>query len=121
MSAHDETVAQVQVLPPDKKKILKLWKIAGYMALITILEFIIAFTVPFPEYKTLRIVIFVLMTIWKAYYIVSEFMHLGHEVNPLVYSILLPLVFLVWLILALIMEAQSVYEYIDSLWVNILQ
>lgn len=116
MSGHDEMSPQVQVLPPDRKKILKLWKIAGILAIVTAIEFVFAFTM---DRGTALITIFVVLTLVKAYFIVSEFMHLGHEVNPLVNSIILPLMFLCWLILALLMEAQAVYDIIQRFWVDI--
>ena len=107
MGHHQEI--QVQVQPVDKEKIKKIWTVAGYMALITIAEFIVAFTLPH-EYKWLRISIFVLMTIVKAFYIVAEFMHLRHEVKTLIWSIIIPLTFVVWLIIALLYEGGSVME-----------
>lgn len=107
MGHHHEI--QVQVQPVDKEKIKKIWTVAGIMALITILEFVVAFTLPH-EYKWLRISIFVGMTIVKAFYIVAEFMHLRHEVKTLIWSIILPLTFVVWLIIALLYEGGSVME-----------
>jgi len=44
--AHHAHEPQVTVLPPDKAKIKKLWTVALYLLLITIVEFIIAFSVP---------------------------------------------------------------------------
>ncbi len=44
MASHSEEVA-VNVIPPDKAKIAKLWKTAGILLVITIIEFIIAFTI----------------------------------------------------------------------------
>jgi len=105
--AHDEV--QVHVLPVDKAKVKKIWTVASIMAIITALEFLIAFTLPH-EYKWLRIVIFVGMTILKAFYIVAEFMHLRHEVKTLIWTIILPLIFVVWLITVLIYEGGSVME-----------
>jgi cytochrome c oxidase subunit 4 len=47
----------------------------------------------------------------KAFYIVSEFMHLGHEVKGLIYSVILPMIFIVWLIVALVnLEGGSVKD-----------
>ena len=42
------------------------------------------------------IVVFIALTIVKAYYIVSEFMHLGHEKKSLKMSIVLPMLFVVF-------------------------
>ena len=52
--------------------------------------------------------IFIGMTIIKAYYIVSVFMHMKYEVKALVWSILLPMIFVIWLIVALLIESGSV-------------
>ncbi|MEM6360229.1 MAG: cytochrome C oxidase subunit IV family protein [Bacteroidota bacterium] len=104
-----EETTHVQPQPVDKAKIKKIWVTAGYMAAITILEFVIAFTVPL-EMAMTRVSIFVLMTIVKAFYIVAEFMHLKYEVKVLVWSILIPTVFIVWMLIAFIYEGAAIYE-----------
>jgi cytochrome c oxidase subunit 4 len=101
--AHHSHEPEVVVLPPDKAKIALLWKTAGILLVITIFEFIIAFTVPH-EYHNLRVAIFVGMTIVKAGYIVLEFMHLRYEVKVLFWSILIPMVFVVWMLVAFVYE-----------------
>lgn len=103
-----EQATSVTVIPTDKKKILNIWKVALYMLVITAIEYVFAFTM---EAGMLRTVIFVSLTILKAYYIVSEFMHLGHEVKGLIMSILLPMIFIVWLIVALVnLEGAAVKD-----------
>ncbi|MEM7106757.1 MAG: cytochrome C oxidase subunit IV family protein [Bacteroidota bacterium] len=104
-----EETTHVQPQPVDKAKIKKIWVTAGYMAAITILEFVIAFTVPL-EMAMTRVSIFVLMTIVKAFYIVAEFMHLKYEVKVLVWSILIPTVFIIWMLIAFIYEGAAIYE-----------
>ena len=94
-----EQATTVTVIPADRKKILGIWKIALYMFLITAVEYVFAFTM---DAGTLRNVIFVTLTILKAFYIVSEFMHLGHEVKGLIYSVILPMIYILWLIVALV-------------------
>jgi len=102
----EEQISTVQVIPPNKEKIRKLWKIAGILGLVTGIEFLIAFTVgPGP----LKVSVFVGLTIVKAFYIVSEFMHLGHEEKSLIWSILLPLIFVVWLIIALLVQGDAIF------------
>jgi cytochrome c oxidase subunit IV len=101
MSSHENFV-EPEVIPVDKNKILKIWKVAGILALVTGVEFIIAFTL---HDKWTKIVIFIVLTLVKAYYIVSEFMHLGHERKALINSIILPLVLLFWLITVFLMES----------------
>ncbi|MBU1823007.1 MAG: cytochrome C oxidase subunit IV family protein, partial [Bacteroidetes bacterium] len=54
--------------------------------------------------------LFVGLTIVKAFYIVGEFMHLKHEVKSLIWSILIPCIFVVWLLLALMLEGGSIFS-----------
>ena len=103
-----EQATTVNVIPADRKKILNIWKVALYMFVITAIEYVFAFTM---DAGMLRTVIFVSLTILKAYYIVSEFMHLGHEVKGLIMSILLPMIFIIWLIVALVnLEGAAVKD-----------
>ncbi|MFW5759438.1 MAG: cytochrome C oxidase subunit IV family protein [Cyclobacteriaceae bacterium] len=85
-----------------------IWRTFWILAIITALEFVVAFTLPH-EYKELRIAIFIGMTIVKAFYIVSEFMHLKHETKSLIWSIMIPMIFVVWLIIALLVEGGSIF------------
>ncbi len=98
---------QVTVLPPDKAKIKKLWTVAGILGAITALEFAVAFTMGHGPLKT---AIFVAMTIVKAAYIVGEFMHLRYEVKILLWSILIPMIFVVWMLVAFVYEGMKFSE-----------
>src|SRR6478752_3287512 len=98
---------QVTVLPPDKEKIKLLWKTAGILLVITVFEFIVAFTLHAGPLKTS---IFVVMTIVKAAYIVGEFMHLKHEAKVLIWSILIPMVFVVWMLVAFVYEGMAIFN-----------
>src|SRR5690242_1278539 len=101
--AHSEETVHINVLPPDTKKIKKLWMTALILLIITIVEFIVAFTVPH-HLKDLRVWTFILMTIVKAAYIVGEFMHLRYEAKVLLWSILIPMVFVIWMLVAFVYE-----------------
>jgi len=105
--SHHAHEAEVVVLPPNKEKIRHLWKVAGILLLITIFEFIIAFSMPHGVAKT---AIFVLMTIVKAAYIVGEFMHLRYEAKLLLWSILIPIVFIVWMLVAFLYEGMKMSD-----------
>jgi cytochrome c oxidase subunit IV len=59
--------------------------------------------------STLRVAIFSGMTIVKAFYIVGEFMHLKHEVKTLIWMVLIPTLFVVWLLAALMFEGGHLY------------
>ncbi|NOS93828.1 MAG: cytochrome C oxidase subunit IV family protein [Cyclobacteriaceae bacterium] len=99
--AHTSHEPEVVVLPPDKAKIKKLWTVAAILGAITLVEFIVAFTVPHGFFKTS---VFVIMTIVKAGYIVGEFMHLKYEAKVLFWSVLIPIIFIVWMLIAFLYE-----------------
>jgi cytochrome c oxidase subunit IV len=91
--------------PPANTKLI--WRTFIILCVITAFEFLIAFTMPA---NGLRIAIFVGMTIVKAFYIVAEFMHLKHEVKSLIWAILLPIIFVIWLLIALMYEGGSIFQ-----------
>lgn len=68
---------------------------------LTALEFLIAFTMGAGVART---IIFLVLTIFKAYYIVAYFMHLKFERLTMMYSIVLPFFFVVYLIILLLLE-----------------
>ncbi|MEJ0056043.1 MAG: cytochrome C oxidase subunit IV family protein, partial [Bacteroidota bacterium] len=103
MSHHHEP--EIKVLPPDTAKIKKLWMTALYLLLITMVEFIFAFTMDHGPTKTF---IFVSLTIVKAGYIVGEFMHLRYEVKVLFWSVLLPMIFIGWMLVAFVYEGTKI-------------
>ncbi|MEL6842749.1 MAG: cytochrome C oxidase subunit IV family protein [Bacteroidota bacterium] len=83
---------------------------------LTAFEFLIAFTKAFyPGWfgvseatsKAIVVSTFIVLTIFKAFYIVAEFMHLRHEVKRLAFVILIPFIFIIWLIIGLIWEGGS--------------
>jgi len=103
-----EQASNIVVQPASKEKIRGIWKVALYLAIITAIEYVFAFTM---AKGMLLNAIFVSLTIVKAFYIVSEFMHLGHEVKGLIYSIILPMMFIIWLIVSLVnIEGSAVKD-----------
>ena len=83
---------------------------------LTAFEFLIAFTKAFymewfglsrGTVQAIVVSTFIVLTIFKAFYIVAEFMHLKHEVKRLGFIILIPFIFIVWLIIGLIYEGGS--------------
>ena len=106
--AHHSHEPQITVLPPDKEKIKKLWTVAGILGAITAVEFIVAFTMTHGAMKT---TIFVVMTIIKAAYIEGEFMHLKYESKVLLWSILIPLGFVVWMLVAFVYEGMKIVHF----------
>ncbi|GGF18540.1 cytochrome C oxidase subunit IV family protein [Echinicola rosea] len=107
MSSHGNN-STLEVLPRNKEKIKKIWKTAGILLAITAVEFLLAFTM---ERGMLLFAIFIGLTLVKAAYIMMEFMHLKDESKTLFWSIMLPLIFLVWLLIALFKEGAEIFMY----------
>jgi cytochrome c oxidase subunit IV len=106
--AHDTHSAEEQPIAPAQTKAI--WRTFWILLAITALEFLIAFQVS-PEHKLTKAGIFIVMTIVKAFYIIGEFMHLKHEVKSLIWTILVPVLFVVWLIIALVYEGGLLYQW----------
>ena len=102
---HDEHFTSTKVIPKDAAKIAKIWKTAGILAAVTAVEFVAAFTMPRGHALT---ALFVILTFVKTFYIVGEFMHLKYEVKTLIWSIVIPTLFIVWLIVALLVEGNAI-------------
>jgi cytochrome c oxidase subunit IV len=90
----------------EKSHVALIWRVFWILFIVTALELAVAFSLPH-EWQTLRISIFMGMTLIKAYYIVSEFMHLRYELKSLIWSILIPTIFIIWLVVALLIEGGT--------------
>jgi cytochrome c oxidase subunit IV len=84
-----------------------IWKTFWILVVLTVIEFIIVSVMPANH---MRVAIFAGMTIVKAFFIVGEFMHLKHEVKSLIWMITIPVIFVAWLLLALMYEGGNLYN-----------
>ncbi|GAB2522257.1 cytochrome C oxidase subunit IV family protein [Spirosoma aerophilum] len=105
MSDHSHGTHEVGEIPPANTGLI--WRTFFILSAITAVEFTLAY---FMKAGGFRTSIFVLMTLVKAFYIVGEFMHLKHEVKSLIWAIVIPVVFIFWLLTALLMEGGSIFE-----------
>jgi cytochrome c oxidase subunit IV len=113
MSA-EHTVVAGQFIPENDPHAVAhrktIWNTFYILLAITAFEFVIAFAKgPMGLGKWLVITIFVTLTLVKAFYIVAEFMHLKYEVKGLIMSIVIPIVFIIWLIVALLTEGAHIF------------
>lgn len=54
----------------------------------------------------LYMLVMIAMSLYKAFFIIFQFMHMGHEVRGLKYSVLFPMVLLIWAIIAFFQEGS---------------
>ncbi len=103
MASINTEMTESGIPKPQTKRI---WQVFFILLGVTALEFIIALGFDWPQ--GIKAFIFIAMTIVKAFYIVAEFMHLKQEVKVLIWSIILPMLFVTWLLLALLLEGGNI-------------
>ncbi|WP_207426573.1 cytochrome C oxidase subunit IV family protein [Pedobacter sp. SYSU D00535] len=103
-NGHDEHASM------SKKKI---WQVFFYLLGITALEFFIALVV-IPKFGMSQGVanfIYIVLTLWKAFYIVAYFMHLKFEKYAFISSIVVSLVFIVYFIVLMLTEGAYLHTH----------
>ena len=85
------------------------------LSIVTIIELAIGLTIytihKGPDPSHLLVLMFkgvvCILTLAKAYYIVSVFMHLGDEIRNMIMTIVVPLLLFIWFIIAFIADGNS--------------
>ena len=93
----------------------KIWKTFRLLSILTIIELGIGlaiYTIHKGEHPSATLVLMFkgvvcILTLAKAYYIVSVFMHLGDEVRNLIMTIVVPLCLFIWFIIAFLWDGNS--------------
>lgn len=95
----------------------RIWKVFGLLSVITIVEVILGIFKPhvlnFNTILSMSLLnwIFIILTVYKAYWIMWAFMHLEGEKKSLRWSIVAPLVFLIlYLCFIVLVEADYIFE-----------
>lgn len=97
---------------PDTKRI---WRVFWLLSALTIAELSLGLAIynihKGPDPSEALVLAFkgvvCILTLAKAYYIVSVFMHLGDEVRNLIMTIVVPLCLFVWFITAFLVDGNS--------------
>ena len=93
----------------------RIWKIFWLLSAITIIELALGltiYTIHKGENPNANLVLFFkgvvcILTLAKAYYIVSVFMHLGDEIRNMIMTIVVPLMLFIWFIIAFLWDGNS--------------
>ena len=110
---HAQHAHSAEVQPRDPAKVKQILKVTLYLAILTAIEFLLAFKVGRGPLLT---TVFVLLTFVKTFYIVGEFMHLKYELIILKLAIILPTLFIMWLILSMLIESNHMFESIKAIF-----
>lgn len=105
MSAEHATAAHSGEHEGMTKK--KIWYVFWVLFAITALEFILALAVPETIMSQgIKNIIYIVLTLMKAFYIVGYFMHLKFENLGLIYCIVVPMIFIVGFIVSMLYEGN---------------
>lgn len=97
-------------LPSDNVK--RIWKTFWVLLIITAIELglgltLYALNLPDDLKRLLIKGTIIILSLAKAYFIVSVFMHLGDEIRNLIMTIIIPLMLFIWFITAFILDGNS--------------
>ncbi len=106
---------EVSFAPRHDEGTKRIWKTFWLLSALTIAELILGlaiYNIHKGEHPNALLVLFFkglvcILTLAKAYYIVSIFMHLGDEIRNMIMTIVVPLMLFVWFIIAFLMDGQS--------------
>ncbi len=91
----------------------KIWKIFWVLSVLTIIELALGYFLYAKNGELGYVAVLstkcaiAILTLAKAYYIVSVFMHLGDEIRNFIMTIIVPLVLFVWFIIAFLADGNS--------------
>lgn len=99
----------------SKAMVKRLWKCFWILLVITIVELGIGLTIynihksPVPHHMLVLMFkgLVTILSLAKAFYIVSIFMHLGDEIRNMIMTIVVPLMLFVWFIAAFLWDGDS--------------
>lgn len=95
----------------------RIWFVFGLLSFVTIVEVALGIVKPealhMTNFLSMNLLnwIFIILTIFKAYYIIWAFMHMEGETTGLKWSVVSPVIFLVlYLLFILLVEADYIFE-----------
>lgn len=116
MSTQHQSFSEVTLQPEHHGSTRRIWVVMGILSVITIIELILGLGLakhwygdPHVNYHLVLFVkgVICILTLVKAYYIVSVFMHLGDEIKNFITTIIIPLLLFIWFIISFLWEGES--------------
>jgi len=93
-----------------RSQVNAVWRATAWLSVITIVEVAVALAYIYLFQDTPRIIInliFIFASVLKAFFIIGEFMHLKYETRALIISLGVPILFLIWAIIAFSWDGSS--------------
>lgn len=89
----------------------RIWRIFWILLGLTIIELALGFgihAIDMPNWVALFLKgVIVILTLAKAYYITSYFMHLGDEIRNMIMTVVVPLMLFIWFIAAFLWDGNA--------------
>ncbi|MBS1774049.1 MAG: cytochrome C oxidase subunit IV family protein [Bacteroidetes bacterium] len=91
--------------PESKKQVGRIWKVFWILLVVTIVEVMLGmYSYELGISRAIINSVFLILTLFKASYIVAVFMHLGDELKNFMITVLMPLVLFIWFIIAFLAD-----------------
>jgi cytochrome c oxidase subunit IV len=108
----DHGVTEVTIHHEPSSTTKRIWKVFWILLIITMVELglgLSLYALDLPEGLRMHLIkgTIIILSLAKAYYIVSVFMHLGDEIRNMVMTIVVPLMLFIWFILAFLGDGNS--------------
>ena len=115
MSEHALTSPEISFAPEHASGTKKIWRTFWLLSALTVVELgigLIIYNIHKGENPNPTLVLafkgmVCILTLAKAYYIVSIFMHLGDEIRNMIMTIIVPLCLFIWFITAFLWDGNS--------------
>lgn len=109
-----QTTSHAKDPAADKAHVKRIWKAFWILLFLTIIELGLGLLIfqldkGDPSYSLILFIkgVITILTIVKAFYIISIFMHLGDEKRTMILSIAIPSILFIWFITAFLADGQS--------------
>jgi cytochrome c oxidase subunit IV len=115
MSDHAVTSPEISFAPEHESGTKKIWRTFWLLSILTVIELaigLVIYNIHKGENPNHTLVLgfkgmVCILTLAKAYYIVSIFMHLGDEIRNMIMTIVVPLCLFIWFITAFLWDGNS--------------
>jgi cytochrome c oxidase subunit IV len=103
---------------PAEDNVKRIWRTFWVLLIITVIELglgLLMYALDLPDDLRRMLIkgVIIILSLAKAYYIVSVFMHLGDEIRNLIMTIVVPLMLFIWFITAFILDGNS-YKHLRN-------
>jgi cytochrome c oxidase subunit IV len=112
MAEHTQVSPEITLYHEPSSSTKRIWKVFWILLIITVIELglgLLIYSLSLPEGLKLLLIkiVIIILSLSKAFYIVSVFMHLGDEIRNLVMTIVVPLLLFTWFIYAFLHDGNS--------------